>query len=174
MKKFGFSVLIAAMLVLAGCSTPSIQKSAAIEEWHGRFSITLLKDGKADRNSGTFLLTSSAEQKELILKGPLGANAATLTENSDGAVLAISNEEPIKARRSQEITERVIGAPLDLTDLVDWLSAKKDAQQSEKELAASGWELTAERNSENKLTRIMMKRQESYRTPAVTLILLPR
>ena len=43
MKKFGFSVLTAAMLVLAGCSTPSIQKTADVEEWHGRFSITLFE-----------------------------------------------------------------------------------------------------------------------------------
>lgn len=102
MKKFGFSVLTAAMLVLAGCSTPSIQKTADVEEWHGRFSITLLKDGKADRNSGTFLLTSSAEQKELILKGPLGANAATLTENSDGAFwpfLMKNRLKPVEAEK---------------------------------------------------------------------------
>ena len=174
MKKFVFSILMACMVVLTGCSTPSIQKDTGFEEWHGRFSITLLKNGKADRNSGSFLLTSAPDHKELILKGPLGANAATLTETSDGAILSFPNEEPIKARRSQEITEKVIGATLDLTDLVDWLSAKKDAQQSEKELAASGWELTAERNTENKLTRIVMKRQESYSAPAVTLILLPR
>lgn len=174
MKKLGLSLLIVLSLILAGCSAPSIQEVSDVEEWHGRFSITLLKNGKADRNSGTFLITSTPGQKELILKGPLGANVATLTETSGGAVLTISNEEPIKADRSRDITQRVIGAPLDLTDLVDWLSAKKKAENSEKQLAASGWDLSAQRNSENKLTRIVMKKKESYNAPAVTLILLPR
>lgn len=120
------------------------------------------------------MLLSPPGQKQLILKGPLGANAATLIETDSSAVLTLSTEEPIKARKGLEITQRILGAPLDLTDLVNWLSSSGESNQAEKQLAASEWDLTTEKNSKNKPIKIVMKRKESYGAPAVTLILLPR
>lgn len=158
---------------LVACSTPKVEQMAGQNSWQGKFSLLTKKDGYTDRNTGTFLLTDTGNQTELLLKGPLGATAASLTENAGGAVLLIPGEDPLRGKNSEEIIARIIGAPLNLQDLISGLTVNNFSEDVLKELERTGWSVAAQKEKD-KITRITVSRKETSRLPAVTLIFLIR
>ncbi len=162
-------LIFIASLLLASCTQIPV---AVKQEWSGRFSATSIFKGDKDRHSGTFRLTDTDGVYQLTLRGPLGVTAATLTEAPNGSTLVISNEEPIFANSSEQLLERVIGTPLSLRELADYLSNNSMANALEKKLSGDGLQTQVERDGE-RIRRITIHSAETPTTPEVSLILLP-
>ncbi len=163
-----FLCLVAAILAvtIAGCSTFQHRSD---QEWTGKFSVSSVFQGKAERDSGTFVLSRNKGDLELVLKGPLGAVAAIVEETSSGATLKIPNEEPITAKTSSQLALRLIGVPVGLQDIARWLETGSPRAE---ELERRGWKVALEKQ-DKQLQKISVEREESPYSPYVKLILLP-
>ncbi|MCD8339453.1 MAG: hypothetical protein LUC43_04545 [Burkholderiales bacterium] len=157
-------------IALAGCSTPMRRPG---QQWSGKFSVSSVYKKKASRDSGTFLLTKSTDSSELILKGPLGAAAAVIEDSPSGAILKVPNEPDVRATTSASLAMRLIGAPISLDQLADWLESNGNLDTSPADdLRDNGWTVNIEKN-DNTIRRITAERNETKSQPAVKLILIP-
>ncbi len=163
-----FLRLAAALLVVlvVGCSTTTQRFE---QEWSGKFSVSSIFQGKAERDSGTFVLSRGDGNLELVLKGPLGAVAAIVEESPSGATLRVPNEEPVTANTSSQLALRLIGVPVGLQDIARWLETGVPRAG---ELERRGWKVTLEKQDEL-LKKVTVEREESPSSPYVKLILLP-
>ncbi len=169
-RLFSRIVAISLAALLVGCSTAPRTTG---QQWTGKFSVATIYKKKAERDSGTFLLTKHGKDSELVLKGPLGAAAAVIEETPTGAVLKVPNEQPVYAASSASLSMRLIGAPISLEQLVHWMESNGTFQGTlADELNANGWTVDIEKN-DNAIRRITAQREETKTQPAVKLILVP-
>ncbi len=161
-------ILVATFLVvtIAGCSAFQHRSD---QEWTGKFSVSSVFQGKAERDSGTFVLSRNKDTLELVLKGPLGAVAAIVEETPNEATLKIPNEDPVTAKTSSQLALRLIGVPVGLQDIARWLETGVPRAQ---ELERRGWKVNLEKQ-DNRLQKVSVEREESPYSPHVKLILLP-
>ena len=111
--------------LLAGCATPRgnfVQPAAEIGRpqdfvIEGRFSLR-----HEDKNySGRLHWRHQGENNDLLLSSPFGQGLARITTNARGAYLTHSDGTVTVAASIEALTQTVLGMPLPLSRLVQWI-----------------------------------------------------
>jgi outer membrane lipoprotein LolB len=151
-----------AALLLGGCAAlPGSPLSArrdgqddfAIE---GRFS--LRHDDKSV--SGRLSWRHAGVSNELVLASPFGQGIAQITTSQSGARLATSDGKVYTAADSEQLTRQVLGYPLPLAQLGDWVRGRGgagvftiDAQGRPLHLRHEDWRIDYEYDSSDAQAR---------------------
>jgi len=108
-----------------GATTPRDALDAfAIE---GRFSLR-----QNDKNySGRLSWRHSGADDELLLASPFGQGVAQITANRSGAQLTTSDGKVYAAADSELLTRQVLGYPLPLARLTDWVRGRGGAFEAD-------------------------------------------
>jgi outer membrane lipoprotein LolB len=122
-------VTILSLAVLAGCATaPSTPPSTATVapyadtvQFDGRLSVNYLRAGKQESISGKFAWRQSAARTDVTLASPLGQTIATIAVTPGEATLKEGNNPPRSAADVDTLSAQVLGWPLPVSGLRDWL-----------------------------------------------------
>ena len=124
-RRVGLTLFVA-LLAACGALPPSpnapdvSRDSLAAFSLTGRFS---LRQG-GQSYSGRFSLRHVGPDNELLLASPFGQGLAEITTGVSGAKLTTSDGETHLAPDAESLTRRLLGYPLPLERLVDWLRAR--------------------------------------------------
>ena len=115
--------------LLGGCAvSPSSPASIGVAQrdalddfsLEGRFSLR-----HEDKNySGRLSWRHSGADNELLLASPFGQGLAQLTTSERGAQLTMSDGQVYAAADSEALTREVLGYPLPLAQLTDWVRGR--------------------------------------------------
>lgn len=118
---------------LGGCSMMAVSPDvagvrlsrAALGDFsiEGRFS--LRQDGKS--YSGRLSWQHAGVNNDLVLSSPFGQGMAEIVTRAEGARLTTSNGQVHTAPDAELLTDQVLGYPLPLLQLTDWVRARVDA-----------------------------------------------
>ncbi len=131
----GAGALFATLLWLGGCSTlaapptatPAQRDSLAAFALEGRFSLH-----HDDKNySGRLSWRHDGANNELLLASPFGQGMAQITTSDSGARLTTSDGKVYVASNSEMLTRQVLGYPLPLAQLTDWVRGRGAAGLAE-------------------------------------------
>jgi outer membrane lipoprotein LolB len=95
----------------------------------------------------------------VLLMSPLGQGLAELTRDKDGARLTQPNQAPITADTLPQLAQRVLGAPLPLEAMADWLRGARPYLSGE----VDGWRVVISETSafrQRRLLRVLEARRE--------------
>lgn len=95
----------------------------------------------------------------VLLMSPLGQGMAELTRDAAGARLVQPNQATIAADTLAQLAQRVVGAPLPLEAMADWLRGARPALNGEED----GWRVEISETSayrQHRLLRIMEAHRE--------------
>jgi outer membrane lipoprotein LolB len=147
--------IAAALLALAGCA--SVAPPAGEPPLAGRLAVTVASQpGSPARSASTqFELHGNAERGRLILTSPLGTTLARASWQP-GAAEADTGRGPVERHASLDaLAERLLGEPLPLAALVEWLHGRpwggaphKAAQGGFEQL---GWRIDTSRRADGLL-----------------------
>ena len=112
---------------LAGCAslrstpdTPPPREALTAFSLEGRFSLR-----HEDKNySGRLSWRHSGAQNELLLSSPFGQGMAEITTSDRGARLTTSDGKVHSAADAETLTRQVLGYPLPLARLTDWVRGR--------------------------------------------------
>ena len=115
------------VLFLAGCASfpaPSVsvppRDALAAFSLEGRFSLR-----HEDNNySGRLSWRHDGENNTLLLASPFGQGMAEITTVASGARLTTSDGKSYEAADAETLTTRVLGYPLPLAQLTDWVRGR--------------------------------------------------
>ena len=136
------------LLLLAGCVTappvlPSLSSAPASFETTGRIAVR-----QADRSDiAKVRWTHRGYQDTWVLSSPLGNEVARIESTSDGAVMHASGGT-VEAPTFADLTQRVLGVPIDPTRLSAWLHGSQVADDP------SGWHVTVEETQDAGAVRL--------------------
>ncbi|MGF6214027.1 outer membrane lipoprotein LolB [Comamonas sp. 4034] len=133
-----------ALALLAGCATPQRQltPAAGAGYWSGRMSVQV-QTAPPQTTSGSFELSGSPRQGELVLLNPLGNIVARVHWTAEQASVTQGNTVREKASLD-ELTEELLGANLPIAALFDWLQGRNTP--------AAGWQADLDAFSDGKIT----------------------
>lgn len=138
--------LLCASVLLSACSTTPPQPPADAQAgafWQGRLSVRVDSEPVQSVAAG-FELRGSAEVGELQLTSPLGNTLARLDWSPTHAAWHQSGQ--ITDRDSvEQLSQDLLGTPLPITALFDWLHGRASAQ-------AQGWQADLSRHAEGRIT----------------------
>lgn len=152
-----------AALLLAACTEfpplpdtasklgPSLQSISA----EGRIS---LRQGER-RDHLRFRWEHRPGSDVVLLMSPLGQGLAELTRDKDGARLTQPNQATIAAETLPQLAQRVLGAPLPLEAMADWLRGARQELSGEVE----GWHVVISDTSafrQHRLLRVLEARRD--------------
>ena len=121
-----------ASILLAACAVPTLGNAdfGIKNEWHGRIQVQV--HGNPPQSlSASFELHGNAEQGSLHLTSPLGTTLAEAEWTPQGALWRTTSETRHFVSMDQ-LSEQLVGTPLPLAALFDWLQARPTTAQ--------GWE----------------------------------
>lgn len=112
----------------------AVAKRDALDDFslEGRFSLR----HEEQNYSGRLSWRHSGADNELLLASPFGQGLAQLTTSERGAQLTMSDGQVYAAADSEALTREVLGYPLPLARLTDWVRGR--AATGELELDGSG------------------------------------
>ena len=99
------------------------------------------------------------ESDVVLLMSPLGQGLAELTRDAAGARLVRADQATIAANTLPQLAQRVVGAPLPLEAMADWLRGARPDLSGE----ADGWRVMISDTSafrQGRLVRILEARRE--------------
>lgn len=148
------------MLFLAACAAPQPGVSPGLGPPVPRFAaegrISLRQGEHSDHLR--FRWEHTPERDALLLMSPLGQGLAELTRDATGARLVQANRAPISADNLPQLARRVVGAPLPLEALADWLRGARAELGGE----ADGWQVMVSDSSafgQRRLVRVLEARR---------------
>ena len=156
---------VAAAALLAGCA--SAPQGSRV--WRGRFALRALRpEGVVEALSGRFELTSAPDLLRLDLLTPLSGVLARIEETSSGASMRRNlTDEPVADRDLDALTQRLLGFPVPVRELLALLEAGASAPA---ESSPAGWRCgVLARNASGAPARIRIERAA---VPALTLTVL--
>ena len=117
-------------LVLAGCASLSpapvvVPSRATLAAFalEGRFALR-----EADKSySGRLSWRHEGENNTLLLASPFGQGLAEITTDACGARLSTSDGKAYEAADAETLTRQVLGYPLPLAQLTDWVRGRTGA-----------------------------------------------
>jgi len=120
-----------AVLLISGCAslspsptvTPPAREALDAFSLEGRFS--LRQDNK--NYSGKMSWRHQGADNTLLLSSPFGQGLAEITTRTNGAQLTTSDGKLYTAADTETLTQQVLGYPLPLTQLTDWVRGRDDA-----------------------------------------------
>ncbi|TWI60788.1 outer membrane lipoprotein LolB [Pseudoduganella lurida] len=153
-----FHVPFLAAVLLAGCATvPSTPPSSAPVaayadslQLEGRLSVNYVRAGKQESISGKFAWRQDATRTDVTLSSPLGQAIATIAVTPGQAVLKEGNNPPRTAPDVDALSTQVLGWPLPVSGLRDWLQGYAVAENGQRVAASparntlttrDGWQL---------------------------------
>jgi outer membrane lipoprotein LolB len=161
-------VLLAA---LASCAVPPKITGQAGETAFsrtGRFAVNVTQGGKMRAVQGGFAWYDNGTGMELDLANPLGSTLARVKVTPGGAVLLRSDGTREYAPSANALVAKVLGSPIPVEGLRDWLRGRVDAQQvthQEQDAAGkpesfmqNGWSVRLSRYDTQGPTLLRMKR----------------
>ena len=125
--------LIGLLLLLSACATPVAhppETHAPPQEWTGRISLQVQSTPPQQMNA-SFALQGSAHAGQLDVFSPLGTTLASLQWNPKEAML-YQSDQPQRFASMAVLTESVVGTPLPLAEIFDWLQGRATP--------ATGWQ----------------------------------
>ncbi|WBS03468.1 lipoprotein insertase outer membrane protein LolB [Pseudoduganella sp. SL102] len=152
------AILACAAGLLAGCasappaalSTAAVAPYASKVELDGRLSVNYLRAGKQESISGKFAWRQSEARTDVTLASPLGQTIATIAVTPGAVTLKEGNNPPRTASDVDTLTAQVLGWPLPVSGLRDWLQGYAVAADGQRFAASpaqpkvttrDGWEL---------------------------------
>lgn len=179
-------VLAAAAGLLAACATPDriAADSDAAFQRTGRFALTVdYLSGKQDAVQGGFAWLDSRGTLTLDLSNPLGSTLARITVDDGLAVLTHSNGSQEFAPDADSLAEKVLGSPVPVGGLRDWLQGNTGPSRSEgvahdsegrlEEFIQDGWRVQLSRYDAQGPTILRLNRSDSARTIRLRLVITP-
>lgn len=153
-----FASLACAAALLAGCatapraplSTAAVAPYADKVELDGRLSVNYVRDGKQESISGKFAWRQDDARTDVTLISPLGQTIATIAVTPGAVTLKEGNNPPRTAADVDTLTAQVLGWPLPVSGLRDWLQGYAVAADGQRFAASpaqpkvttrDGWEL---------------------------------
>lgn len=129
-RAWGKAGLLGLVLFVAGCASLSTSSVAvpprdalAAFSLEGRFSLR-----HEDKNySGRLSWRHDQESNTLLLASPFGQGMAEITTGASGARLTTSDGKLYEAPDTETLTTRILGYPLPLTQLTDWVRGRNSA-----------------------------------------------
>ena len=180
---FFFGVL---SVVLFGCATPEPpvrQATGAAFERNGRFAVAVeYFGGKRDAVQGGFSWLDQGRRLVLDLRNPMGSTLARVQVDASGALLVRSNGEREHAPHPDALVEQVLGSPVPVAGLRDWLQGRTggapgDAtglqRDSERRLSSfnqDGWRVQLSRYDSLGPRLLQLNRNEASRSISVRLV----
>jgi outer membrane biogenesis lipoprotein LolB len=167
-----------AACILAACAVAPPASEPGVRSWAGRFSLIATGPAKVDSWSGRYALQLRAGLATLDLSSPLGATLARCHwGGSAGAPARIEVPDGAGLRTEvghdpQELTQRILGWPLPLARLPDWIDGRpggetpvewKTREAALQEFSQDGWSVHIERAAAGAAPR----RMDLVRDPAL-------
>ncbi|MCC2974075.1 outer membrane lipoprotein LolB [Massilia sp. IC2-476] len=118
--------LLVLAATLAGCATTS-NNVATVGAYRdtidldGRLSVNYQKNGNGESLTGSFDWTQRPGNVDVTLTGPLGQTVATISVTPQSATLTQAGRAPITEANIDSLTQRILGWPLPVSGLRDWL-----------------------------------------------------
>jgi outer membrane lipoprotein LolB len=132
-------------MVLSACSTAPPKPSADAQPgafWQGRLSVRVDSEPAQSVAAG-FELRGSAEVGELLLTSPLGNTLARLDWSPTHAAWH-QGEQVIDRDSVEALSQDLLGTPLPITALFDWLHGRTSTQ-------AHDWQADLSRHAEGRI-----------------------
>lgn len=113
-------------LILTACATPSrLQGEAGGFTREGRFAVNAVADGAQPRAAqGGFAWRDDGHHYQLDLTNPFGSTVARLEGQTGSVVLIDANGQRTEASTPDALAQRVLGEPMPVQDLRDWLQGR--------------------------------------------------
>lgn len=175
-----------AALLLGACATPppiAGDGSPAFDR-SGRFALNVQYfNGKQEAVQGGFAWHDAGRMLELDLANPLGNTLARVQVVPGHATLTRSNGETERATHADALVEKVLGSPIPVEGLRDWLQGRTGADRVanlEKNSAGqpisftqNGWRVQLSRYDGLGPTLLQMNRNDANRSIGVRLVTDP-
>jgi len=178
-------------LVLAGCATPQriTQDSSAQAgsqqtafERTGRFALNVAySNGQRDALQGGFAWLDTGERLVLDLANPMGSTLARIEVTASSAVVTRSDGSTETAANADALVEKVLGSPLPVSGLRDWLRGRvgpgqvqgeeKDAQGNVAGFAQDGWRVRLSRYDAQGPALLQLNRNDSNRSISARMVI---
>ncbi|WP_442593174.1 lipoprotein insertase outer membrane protein LolB [Parapusillimonas sp. JC17] len=179
------TLLGAGLLALLGaCATPQRIGGAADGDTFqraGRFALTVNHAGGGQEAvQGGFAWHDTGRVLTLDLANPLGSTLARVTVEPGLATLVRSNGEREQATNPDELVEKVLGSPMPVSGLRQWLqgrggqggmgSAQKDGEGRLASFAQDGWQVQLSRYDALGPQLLQLRRNDAQRRISVRLV----
>lgn len=135
LSRLTVSVVTVCLLCLNACTTLPHLKGSVVSPsrdalqsfaFDGRFSLRYAEKNYAGRLSWQHNEHSGGQARDaLLIASPLGQGIAELSSDSMGARLRASDGKSYFAADAETLIQQVLGYPLPLARLADWLGAQK-------------------------------------------------
>ena len=134
------ATLAAAAVVVTACA--SLPEQADPARVHtGRFAATTTLDGRSENTTGRFTLVVRGPRLQLDLATPIGTTLARIESGPDGALLRTSTAdglEEARGRDAQALAEQVLGWPLPVAGIGDWILGRPAPASSSRTQSEDG------------------------------------
>lgn len=160
MRIWLYSLLV---IVLAACA--EMPEVSAVVQTLGPPLSRFTAEGRISLRQGErrdhvrFRWEHGAQSDVMLLMSPLGQGVAELTRDASGARLVQPNQATVEAGTLPELTQRVLGAPLPLEAMADWLRGARPALSGE----VDGWRVLISDTvafRQSRLLRVLEARRE--------------
>ncbi|MBC8118324.1 MAG: outer membrane lipoprotein LolB [Burkholderiaceae bacterium] len=176
-----FFALVACVTLVSACATTP--PTPADRSYAGRFSATTALGEQRDNVSGRFSLETRGAQQVLELASPLGTTVARIEIEPGGARATGAQMREVRGPDADAITEQLLGWPLPVSGLTDWLEARPTPQRHariERDagrvtlIEQDGWTIRFPEyfDSTARPRRLVLERAALANAPAVTLRLV--
>ncbi|MYN13453.1 lipoprotein localization factor LolB [Pusillimonas sp. TS35] len=177
-----------AALALAGCATPPpISESGAatqqaVFERTGRFAINVsYANGQRDALQGGFAWLDNGRRLVLDLANPVGSTLARVEVTAGLARVTRSDGSVEEAANADALVEQVLGSPLPVSGLRDWLrgrtgdgvvnSLKRDAGGQPGSFTEDGWRVRLSRYDGKGPGLVQLDRDDANRRISARLVI---
>lgn len=175
------AVSFVSLALLGACATPTATR--ADRAHNGRFAVTTTLGEQRESVSGRFSLEVRGAQQVLELASPLGTTVARIEIEPDGARATGAQMQEVRGADADALTEQLLGWPLPVSGLADWIEGRPVAQRVariERDggrivlIEQDGWTIRLAEYFENiaRPRRLVLERPAAANTPSVILRLI--
>lgn len=164
------SLVCLAALLLAGCA--GMQDAADTARTLGPPLQRFTAEGRISLHQGErrdhlrFRWEHAPQSDAVLLMSPLGQGMAELTRDASGARLVQPNQQTLVADTLPQLAQRVLGAPLPLEAMADWLRGARPALRGE----VDGWRVVISETSTFRHSRLLRVMEASRADVELKLI----
>jgi len=171
-------------LLLAACATPgkiTSENGGQAFDRTGRFAVTVAyRDGRQDAVQGGFAWHDTGSKLVLDLANPLGSVLARVQVSPGMAVMTRSNGDTESAADADGLVAKVLGSPIPVSGLRDWLRGqtgaapvsglRKNEGGQPIEFRQAGWQVALSRYDNLGPRLLRLSRGEADRDISVRLV----
>ena len=174
---------LVAVLLSACASPPKIGQHAidGVFERTGRFALSVTHTGgRQEAVQGGFAWHDSGRELTLDLANPLGSTLARVQVLPGQSVLTRANGSTERAQHPDALVELVLGSPIPVAGLRDWLQGQtgsaavtnleKDSDGKISAFSQQGWRVQLSRYDAAGPALLQMNRHDATRTISVRLV----